>query len=67
MNHSIKICLGDTGKSTGIVRCRNVTLRERLLRRLLGNPQRMTIIVPGDSVKLLSIKELGEDNGDGDT
>ncbi len=42
-----------------IVSCRRVTLRERLLRRLLGAPSRLTILVPGDSVKTQSIIEEG--------
>ena len=42
-----------------IVSCRRVTLRECLLRRLLGEQRRLTILVPGDSVKTLSIVEEG--------
>lgn len=61
MNHNLKICLGDPGETTGIVRCRNVSIRERLLRRLLGEPLMVTIIVPGNSVKALFIKEEQEE------
>ncbi len=62
MNHSLKIYLGDNGDSVGIVRCKKVTIREKLLRYLLGEQRRVTIIVPGDSVKTLSIKEEPEED-----
>ncbi len=48
--------------SGGIVWCRTVPLRERLLRRLFGEMRwvmrRVTIIVPGGNVEELSVKEL---------
>ena len=43
-----------------IVRCRKVALRERVLRCLLGEVRRVTIIVPGDSVQALSLQEVPE-------
>lgn len=59
MQHKLKIQLSpypdDYG---GIVRWGKLTLRKRLLRRLLGDPCRVTVIVPGDSVKMLAIEEL---------
>ena len=44
----------------GIVACRSVSVRERLVRFLLGEKQRLTIIVPGDSVRELAISEVME-------
>ena len=48
--------------SGGIVWCKTVPLRERLLRRLFGEMRRemrrVTIIVPGGNVEELSVKEL---------
>jgi hypothetical protein len=43
----------------GLVNCRRIAVRERLLRFLLGDKRRLTVIVPGDSVKTLSIIEEG--------
>lgn len=45
-----------------IVSCRHVTVRERMLRFLLGDKRRLTVIVPGNSVKTLSIIEEGGDD-----
>ena len=53
---------GPTGQR-GIVRCKTVNLREKLLRRLLGDTRRVTIIVPGGSVKALSVQEVPEVGG----
>ena len=45
----------------GIVGTRTVTLRERIMRKLLGRKQRVTIVVPGNSVKQIDIAETGDD------
>ena len=42
-----------------MVACRTITLRERILRKLLGNPCKVTILVPGDTVEEVAIKEVG--------
>jgi len=59
MNHTLKIGVSKQMPTNGIVRCRKVALRERILRFLLGEKRQMTIIMPGDSVKSLSITEEG--------
>jgi hypothetical protein len=61
MAHTLKIGISKEPKSLdcGIVSCRRIDLRERLLRFLLGEKRRLTILVPGDSVKSLSIEEEG--------
>ena len=64
MQHNLTISLGSPPQAEGIVRCRTVSLRERLLRALLGEKQRITVIVPGGSVKTLDIRELTETGGD---
>lgn len=45
----------------GIVGTRTVTLRERIMRKLLGRKQRVTIVVPGNSVKQIDIAETNDD------
>lgn len=45
----------------GIVGTRTVTLRERIMRKLLGRKQRVTIVVPGNSVKQIDIAETDDD------
>lgn len=60
MKHNLKISLAQGTGSGGIVRCKTVSLRERVLRRLFGDMRRVTIIVPGDSVEELSVREVAE-------
>ena len=66
MKHDLKISIRRTPAGDGIVRCRTVTLRERLLDRLLGARHRVTVLVPGDSVRHVSITELPEGSDDDD-
>ena len=47
-------------QSGGIVTCRNLTVRERLLRFLLGDKRRVTVLIPGDSVGEIAICETKE-------
>lgn len=59
MKHMLRISVSNEPKDGGIVGCRYVTVRERLLRLLFGDKRRLTVIIPGDSVKSLSIVEEG--------
>ncbi len=63
MKHSLKISVSKEPLQGGLVSYRHVTLRERLLRCLMGERKWLTVIVPGNSVKTLSIvEEGGEDD-----
>lgn len=46
----------------GIISMRNVTIRERLLRLLLGKPHHLMMIAPGKEVQQLQISEVKEDS-----
>lgn len=59
MKHNLQISVSKKPKNSGIVSYRRISVRERLLRLLLGNPIKLTIVVPGDTVDALSIKEVG--------
>ena len=50
MKHNLRISVSKKPKYGGVVSCRTVSVRERILRFLFGNPMRLTIVVPGDSV-----------------
>ena len=63
MKHSLTINVTKKPVYGGVVSCRTVTVREKLLRLLLGIPQRLTILVPGDSIESLAIKELDDGGG----
>lgn len=66
MKHTLQISVSKETPEGGIVSCRHVTVREKFLRFLLGNRQRVTVIVPGDSVESLSINEVSKEGGRGD-
>jgi len=57
MKHNLNISVSKLPQSGWIFTCRNVTVRERILRFLLGDKQRVTILIPGDSVEELAICE----------
>ena len=57
MTHAMKIRVSRAKLNGGLMTCRTVTIRERLLRFFLGTPTRLTIIVPGDSVDEVGISE----------
>ncbi|MGE5417502.1 MAG: hypothetical protein ACM3UZ_12265 [Acidobacteriota bacterium] len=61
MKHILRISVSKEPKDGGVVGCRNVTIREKLIRMLLGDNRRLTVIVTGDSVKALSIIEEGDE------
>ena len=58
MERNLKIGVSKKPKYGGIVSCRTISVRERILRFLLGSPTKLTIVVPGDSVSSLSINEV---------
>ena len=57
MKHNLRISVSNEPQTGGVVRCRNVSLREKLLTLLLGRKERMMILIPGNSVAELSIIE----------
>lgn len=65
MQHNLKISIARESDTGGIVRCKTFSMREWVLRRLLGDTRRITVIVPGGSVKALSVQEVPEVEQDG--
>ena len=61
MKHAFQISIGKRMQSGALVSYRRVPIRERLLRLLLGSKTHLTVIVPGDTVEELSIKEIGKE------
>ena len=64
MKHNLKISVSKEPQTGGIVTCRNAAVRERILRFFLGDKQRMTILIPGDSVEELAICETAKGGSD---
>lgn len=60
MRHNLSISFSKKPRDGGVVSVRNLTIRERLLRFLLGEPRKLTIIVPGDSVDTVAVSEVAE-------
>lgn len=59
MRHTLKITVSKERANGGVVACRYVTVREKLLRFLLGSPVKLTVLVPGNSVEEVAISEIG--------
>lgn len=60
MKHNVKISVSKEPVSGGIVACKKVSVREKLLTKLLGCKEKVMVLVPGDSVQAVSIVELPE-------
>lgn len=60
MRHVLKIKVSKQRANGGVLVCRQVTVREKLLRFLLGSPVKLTVLVPGDSVDEVAIKEVAD-------
>lgn len=60
MRHTLQISVLRKPVNGGAVSVRRVSIRERLMRFLFGDTVRLTVIVPGNSVEELSIKEIAE-------
>ena len=58
MKQNLTISVSKQPKPGGIVNVRKITMRERILRLLFGAPCKMTILIPGDSVEEVAIKEV---------
>ena len=58
MEHSLKISVSKKTDKNGVASIRNMTVRERFLQKIFGNSRKITIIVPGDTVRELAIKEV---------
>ena len=59
LRHIMKITVGKGKCANGVLACRRLTVREKLLRFLLGSPVKLTVLVPGDSVDAVEISEVG--------
>jgi len=58
MQHNLRISVTRQPECGGVVAIRSVSVRERLLRFLLGEKQKLTILVPGDTVSGIEIENV---------
>ena len=64
MKHTLSISMSKDPGDGGIVSCRHVKVRDRIMRYLFGKERRLMIIVPGNSVRSMSIVEEGGENSE---
>ena len=60
MKHNLKISVSKKPMTGGVVACRSISLRDKLLTFLFGQKNKVMILVPGDSVEIVSITEIAE-------
>lgn len=63
MNKNLKIRVSKTPPEDALVSCKKVSIKKKFYKKLFGNDNKMTIIVPGDSVKDITISEVAEGGG----
>lgn len=59
MRHNIEVSVSRPGEG-GVVRCKRIGIRERLMNLLFGEMRRMWIIIPDNTVDALRIFEVPE-------
>ena len=62
MRHKLKVSVSKEPKTGGIDAVRKVSVRERLLRLLLGETRRVIVLIPGDRVDEIAISEEVKDD-----
>lgn len=62
MANKVSISVAQRPHQEGVVSIRQITIRERLLRLLLGNPHHLMVIAPGKDVQQLQINEVKEES-----
>lgn len=60
MKHNLKISVSDKPQNGGVVACRKISIRKRILDKLLGPVEKVTLIVPSKMVDSISISETCE-------
>lgn len=68
MKHKLKISVSKEPVSSGIVSCKSLDVRERLLRKLFGDKTRVTVLIPGecvDEIAVVSQTKGGSEDGEG--
>ena len=60
MKKRLKIDVSREPKGKGLVNCRTLAVRERLMSLVFGRRQKLAILIPGDSVNEITISEKKE-------
>ena len=60
MKHNLTISVSKDPRRGGVLQCKNISIREKLLTKLFGRKQKIMILIPGNSVSTVSITEVTE-------
>ena len=60
MKHNLTISVSKDSRRGGVVQCRSVSIREKFLTWMFGRVQKVTILIPGNSVSTVTITEVKE-------
>jgi hypothetical protein len=60
MKHNLTISVSKDPRRGGVLQCKNISIREKLLTKLFGRKQKIMILIPGNSVSTVSITEVPE-------
>lgn len=60
MKHTLQIRFSRAPYTDGVAAVRRMSVREKLLRLILGSKTSLAVIVPGDSIEELAIREVPE-------
>ena len=63
MRHNLNVSVSREPRVGGIASVRKVSVRERLMRMLLGEMRRVIVLIPGDKVEEIAISEEVKDDG----
>ena len=58
MKHALVFKVAKTVPNAGIIAIRQKTIRERILKKFLGDPIKLTVLVPGDNVDEIEIRDI---------
>jgi len=62
LKHQVEINVSDAkGNKVNVLKGADIKIRDRLLNLLLGNQQKMLVLVPSEMVESVSIKEVVKD------
>lgn len=62
LKHQVEINVSDSkGNEVNVLKGGNIKIRDRLLNLLLGNQQKLLVLVPSEIVESVSIKEVVKD------
>ena len=60
MKHNLTISVSKDPRRGGVLQCKNISIREKLLTKLFGRKQKIMILIPGNSVSTVTINEVPE-------